>query len=298
MKIFNLPYIRHKLDDSARAHLPGSFVRLSKGVVHYELSGPVNGPVVVLIPGLSVPFAIWDRNVPALATAGFRVLRYDMYGRGFSDRPRIRYDLELFVHQVEELIGALKLRTPVTLVGFSMGGPVSAAAALRAGLANAIVLIDPLFEWREPSGTAALLKLPVVGDMIMALGGGSFLAGAQRTDFFDGREYNKFLPDYVSQLAYRGFSRAVIASIRSMPTWPLREIYLELGHKNLPGLLFWGREDVTVPFADSSRLVSLFPNVCFREVAGVAHIPHWEQSQIVNSILIEFLKKIPGDKKK
>jgi pimeloyl-ACP methyl ester carboxylesterase len=286
MKKFNLS----TLTDAERVHFLGCFVRLSHGIVHYKLSGPERGHVVVLIPGLSVPFSIWDRNVPALVSAGFRVLQFDLYGRGFSDRPRVHYTLELFVQQVHELVTALRLAAPVSLVGYSMGGPIAASAALRLGLANTISLIDPLFQWREPLGIAALLKIPMIGDMIMMLSGGSLLADAQSGDFFNKLEYTAFLPEYLPQLAYRGFAQAVLSSIRSMPSWPLQNIYTELRHKNLPALLIWGQEDVTVPFADSSRLMSLLPDAHFVEIADAGHVPHWEQAEKVNSALIEFFK--------
>jgi pimeloyl-ACP methyl ester carboxylesterase len=278
------------IDEIERARLPGSFVRLSEGFVHYELTGPTDGPVVVLVPGLSVPFTIWDRNAPLLAESGFRVLRFDFYGRGFSDRPRVRYDLSLFVGQVEEIIKALRLSTPVSLVGLSMGGPIAAAAALKPGLAHAIALIDPLFAWRAPSGAAALLKFPVIGDAIMASAGRQLLVNSQRTDFFDEKEFLKFRPLYLPQLAYRGFSRSILSSVRSMPSWPLHEIYTKLGHRNTRAILFWGKEDATVPFEDSTRLLRLLQGARFHAVNNAGHLPHWEKPEFVNAALLDFLR--------
>jgi len=55
------------LDDEIRAALPGQFVELSDGVVHYELAGPENGPTVVLVHGFSVPYYVWDPTFDALA---------------------------------------------------------------------------------------------------------------------------------------------------------------------------------------------------------------------------------------
>ena len=58
------------LDDAARANLPGRFVRLPDGVVHYELGGHELGQPVVLVHGFSVPYYIWDPTYEALAEAG------------------------------------------------------------------------------------------------------------------------------------------------------------------------------------------------------------------------------------
>ena len=87
---------RRTLDTAARAAAPGRFVRLRDGVTHYDLSGPDGGRTVVLLSGGSVPYYLWDPTREALAASGFRVLRYDYFGRGFSDRPKLRYDLATY----------------------------------------------------------------------------------------------------------------------------------------------------------------------------------------------------------
>jgi pimeloyl-ACP methyl ester carboxylesterase len=268
----------------------GSFARLSRGLAHYELSGPPEGPTVVLVPGLSVPFSTWDRNAPALAAAGFRVLRYEHYGRGLSDRPRLRYDLDLFVEQLAELLPALGLRRPALLVGLSMGGPVAAAAAARhPGLARAVALVDPLFEWPAPGPRARLLTMPVVGDALMALRGADILAEGQRVDFFDPKAYAEFLSSYLPPLRHRGIGRAVLSTMRSIPAWPLARTYDELGGTGFPILLVWGREDATLPFEQSSRLLARIPRAEFVTIEGAGHVPHWEKAAEVNEALRGFL---------
>jgi len=284
------------LCDSEREGLPGSFVRLSRGFVHYELrkhaEGPAaEAPTIVLVPGLSVPYATWDRNAAALAEAGFRVLRYEHYGRGYSDRPRARYDLDLYVEQLDELLRKLGIARPVALVGLSMGGPVAAAAATRhPGLAHAVVLVDPLFEWPRQGLGTTILGLPLIGEILMALRGEAILAEGQRGDFFDLRAYKDFLPSYLPQLRYRGIARAVLSTIRSIPDWPLAKSFEELGRSGLPTLLFWGRQDATLPFEQSARLLLSVPQAEFHPVEGAGHVPQWEKAPEVNDAIVEFLR--------
>ena len=64
---------RHRLDDRARAGVPGRFVRLTDGVTHYETAGPDTGRAVVLAAGFSVPAYIWDSLFFRLADSGVRV---------------------------------------------------------------------------------------------------------------------------------------------------------------------------------------------------------------------------------
>jgi pimeloyl-ACP methyl ester carboxylesterase len=291
MKKHCIPHKLRSLNDETRSRLPGSFVRLTRGFVHYELSGPEDGPVVVLVGGFSVPYSTWDRSAPALAASGFRVLRYDHYGRGYSDRPRIGYGLDLFVEQLSELVDGLGLSRPLGLVGLSMGGPVVAAAASRySGLVSSLAFVDPLFEWPTPVGTSRFLLLPCLGDALMALYGREILAQAQRGDFSKEDEFAAFLPSYLPQFAYRGIGRAVLQTMRGMPSWPLTETFSVLGRSDIPTLLFWGRLDATLPFEQSSRLRVCVPQAEFIPVEDAGHVPHWEKAVEVNAALIDFFR--------
>src|SRR3972149_9257308 len=141
----------------------GSFIQLSDGVTHYELGGPQNGQPVVLVHGFSVPYFIFDPTFEALTKAGFRVLRYDLFGRGWSDRPRAKYNISLFVKQLKDLLDALQFQQ-VNLIGLSMGGPIAASFTARyPERVDKLALIDPA--GARPIDLSVLLKatkLPLV----------------------------------------------------------------------------------------------------------------------------------------
>ena len=162
-----IPVVRNRewrsLSDDVRRVAGGSFVRLSEGVVHYDLGGPPEGPPVVLVHGVSIPMYVWDSTFEALTRAGFRVLRYDLYGRGYSDRPEGAYDRARFVRQLDELIAAVDLTPPVSIVGLSMGGAVSAAyGASHPEKVDKVVLIAPL---NRPQDIGPL-DIPVAGEYL------------------------------------------------------------------------------------------------------------------------------------
>src|SRR6476646_6649782 len=122
---------QRELDEAVRARMPGLFAKLSDGYTHYEIGGPPNGRVVVLAAGFSVPYYIWDPTFAALTGAGFRVLRYDYYGRGYSDRPDIPFTQDLYVRQLTQLLEFLHITQPVDLAGLSFGGSVITTIADR-----------------------------------------------------------------------------------------------------------------------------------------------------------------------
>ena len=105
------------MNNEVRTSLNKEFVQLKHGAIHYGWNGPIDGEVVVMIHGFSTPRFVFMKNVGALADAGYRVLTYDHYGRGYSDRPTVDYDKTLYDEALLELLDELKIEEPVNLVG-------------------------------------------------------------------------------------------------------------------------------------------------------------------------------------
>ncbi len=192
------------LDDEARRSAPGDFVRLPDGMVHYELKGPPDGQPVVLVHGFSVPYYIWDPTFPALAAAGLRVLRYDLFGRGFSDRPDLPYTMELFVRQLKDLLEALQVNIPVSLVGLSMGGPVSAGFTVQhPEFVRKLCLLDPAgFQNGRPI-LYRLISLPGLGETLIGLFANRLLASNQPGDFYMPEKFPGYPEQFLPQMQYR-----------------------------------------------------------------------------------------------
>ena len=61
----------------------------------FELTGPANAPVVVLIHGLGLRKECWQWTTPSLIDA-YRVLSYDLHGHGGSLVPPETANLSMF----------------------------------------------------------------------------------------------------------------------------------------------------------------------------------------------------------
>ncbi|MGB8621512.1 MAG: alpha/beta fold hydrolase, partial [Paracoccaceae bacterium] len=136
--------LRHPMGSAARASAPGKFAELSQGVTHYRWSGPLGGPVAVCVHGLTSASYVWDPVVRALNMMGFRVLRYDLYGRGFSDRPPGVQDRDFFLRQLRDLLEDQGIGQVDMMVGYSMGGSIATAfTAEDPGRVLRLVLLAP-----------------------------------------------------------------------------------------------------------------------------------------------------------
>ncbi len=286
------PYVGEtkKLDDEARARLPGDFIQLSDGITHYEIGGPERGPSVVLVHGFSVPMFIWEPTFLALTEAGFRVLRFDLFGRGYSDRPDTKYDIEFFNRQLSELVKKIDLRTPVSLIGLSMGGLIvlNYVNRFRRKVDN-LILIDPAGFPIPQKWPQRLMRIPGLGELMLGFLGKGAMLKAVAKDIYDPKLVDQFVDRFRPQMEYQGFKRALLSTMRHGMLGDFSELYRRVGQKSPVAMLIWGRNDQTIPFAHSQYVMDAMPRINFLPVEDAGHIPHYEQPEMVNNRIIGFL---------
>src|SRR3990172_8888355 len=281
------------LDARVRESLPGRTAWLSDGVTYYETAGSESAQPVIFIHGFSVPNFIWDRNFTALAESRFRTVRYDLFGRGYSDRPKIAYDKALFVRQLADLMDALKIEQ-TDLISLSMGGPIAAEFAYRfPKRVRKLVFIDPAGFDLELPFAVRLLNVPVLGEImlgLLGLLGTRTLLETMLNDFYSPTQEAKdyFIPRYQEQMKYHGFKRAILSSLRSGMLDEDLELFRRVGGLGKPVMLIWGTEDQTVPFKHSATFMKLVPNAEFHPIDRAKHIPHFERPDFVNPLFVDF----------
>ena len=71
--------------------------------LHVEDSGGAGRPVI-LVHGWPLSGAAWEKQVPVLRDAGFRVLTYDRRGFGRSSKPATGYDYDTLTADLHQVI--------------------------------------------------------------------------------------------------------------------------------------------------------------------------------------------------
>ncbi len=274
------------LDAAARAGSSGKFVTLSPETTHYEITGRDSGRVVVLVHGFSVPSYIWDSTVAGVSAAGHRVLRYDLYGRGWSDRPDVGYDGALYDAQLVELLDSLRITGPVDLVGLSFGGFVTAHfTASHPDRVRTLTLVDPM---AEPSVLPWVLRLPLVGPWLWKVMYVPGMADSQLSDFLHPELHPTWPDQYRPQMRYKGFGRSLLSTVAMASRVDFDTLYARAGRTGVPALLIWGKQDQTVLLSLSEVVRRGIPSVEFVPVDSAGHLPHIEQAQVVNARLLNF----------
>lgn len=283
---------RETLDDAARAHAPGKFVRLADGMTHYDVAGPDSARTVVLVHGFSVPAYIWDSTAAALVSAGYRVVRYDEYGRGWSDRPDVTYSADLYDRQLVQLLDSLHVRDPVDLGGVSMGGWVTATFVGRhPDRVRSLILSDPVAGVSAPA--SGKFYWPVVGSYLWQTTAVPVMAEGQTSDFVDPSRFPDWADRYRPQMHFRGFGRALLSTRRATAGMNTDTLYARVGKSGVPVLLLWGVADKTVPFDRNSSVRRAIPDAEFHAIDGAAHLPIVERASVADSLILDFLSRHP-----
>ena len=285
------PYLadlrRRRMNESSRTSAPGDFVALSRGVTHFQWHGPADGPIAVCVHGLTTPSFVWGPIIDGLTAMGYRVLSHDLYGRGFSNRPRGEQDADFFITQLDELLDSQNVGNDITMLGYSMGGAITTAYAARhpQRLRQAVLL--------APAGLGHDLG-PIAQLVANHRRLGSWLMMA-----FYGRSYGQSLeaerdlptaiPGIVdlqkAELDYRGFRGAVLSSLRGILDREQTEEHREIHASGVPVLAIWGEVDDVIPISGMDKLTDLNPDARNRVVENAGHaLAYTHSDQVIEAL--------------
>lgn len=297
--ILALPWLlelrRGALNDRLRDTAPGRFVALSQGRTHYTWSGPDRTHVVVLIHGLSSPSWVFAGLERGLVLAGYRVLTYDLYGRGFSDRVAGAQTLAFHTRQLGELIEALGIDAPVTLFGYSMGGAIATRyAAEHADMVERLILLAPAGITYRPGPFLRLVhRAGPIGTWLWGLFGGAKLRAAARADM----QNPTVIPDLVdridAELGRKGYLAAILSSQRHALSEDLAADHREIAAMYIPTKAIWGEKDPVIPVSAMGALARLNRQAHQEVIPGAGHgLAHANPKEVLAAVR-EFLHDIP-----
>ena len=277
-------------DEAFRASIQtGAFARLSGGYTYYELANPSADTVLVMVHGFSVPSYIWDSTYYAAAKRGYAALRYDTYGRGYSDNPDVVYDVALFAQQLRELLDTLHISRKINLMGLSDGGrTISAFAFQYPERVRYLIYVDAAgFDTLPPRDSTA--SNMVTEEEIQAFKAGdryAAMAAGQLGDFYDSSRFRGWDKRYAEVMKYKGFVRALISTNKNRTS--LENEHRRIASSGIPVIAIWGEHDTVVKLDEvKPNLLDRIPNVELFVLPKAGHLPQMEQAGMFNSILFD-----------
>ncbi|MCL9780763.1 alpha/beta hydrolase [Vibrio sp. S4M6] len=272
----------------SKAAIEGNMVTLSDGNTYYRFKGPENGELVVLVHGGTIPHWAWDKQVEALVGDGFRVLSYDKYGRGYSDRPDIEYSQDLYYRQLRELVDKLAISKPFHLAGVSLGaGTAVNFAARHPNRVNKFIVISPVvYQYPVPT----VFKIPLVGEIVARFAGINTLVDRFTDLYGKSPQFEHYLGLYKEQLFSPGFQQSMLSMLRSDALGDYRSAYDSVARSHRESLLIWGQADTEISKGMIDEIRSRMPDAKFVAIDNAGHGALFQQADKINSYLLEFLR--------
>jgi pimeloyl-ACP methyl ester carboxylesterase len=264
--------------------------------LYYEDHG--SGQAVLLIHGYPLSGSSWERQLPSLLEAGYRVITYDRRGFGRSSQPTSGYDYDTFAADLNRLIEVLDLKELV-LVGFSMGtGEVGrylgtygtsrvARAAFLASLEPYLLKTDD-----NPAGVDGTV---FAGTMAAAVKDRyayfqDFYASFYNADEYLGTRVSQGVLDSSFDVAAAASAYASVAAIITWTT-DFRADVAKIAASGIPVLIAHGTHDRILPIDSTARpFHGLLPDSQYVEIEGGPHGMLWTHSDEINDALMRFLK--------
>ncbi|MBA4692176.1 MAG: alpha/beta hydrolase [SAR86 cluster bacterium] len=296
----------NKLKTLTASDIPtaGAWVSLKEGNLYYRWHYPdekvSNNETVVLVHGFSTPHFVWDGMKGFLLDAGYSVLVFDHYGRGYSERPRIKYTRDVFVQSLKELLDSQKISESVHLVGYSMGGPVVGHFTSEfPDMVESISLIAPAgFMAENPTKDWWIMK-PLVGEWFLNVFGSRLVFQGNEEKSEPSREdplalsKKEFIKKVEIQMQYKGFINALLSTARNFNFFSTQEMFGDVGNLNKPILTIWGTEDEVVPFMGRKELTNYIPQSELLILEGGKHDITYAEPSMVGAAIRDFLMSQP-----
>jgi pimeloyl-ACP methyl ester carboxylesterase len=274
-------------------------IEVAPGIrLHYVEAG--EGPLVVLLHGFPDFWYGWRRQIPALATAGFRVVAPDLRGYNLSSKPPgVRdYGIRTLTEDVACLIERLG-ENQAHVVGHDMGAGIAWTFAMAHGerLARLAILNGPhpvsmVRGLRDPVQLAKswymfFFQIPWLPEQVLRMDDFGILARSIRDEpRRPGAVTQEDVARYREAWAHQGALTAMIGWYRAMfrPS-----THVGIRPIDAPVLVLWGEGDIHLGPALAAPPRDLVPNARLVMIPEASHWVQHDAPEQVNEELVAFL---------
>lgn len=275
--------------EAARLRHGGQYINLSKGKVRYKIFNPSGNETIVILPGAATGYEIWEDCAGLIGKNGYRVLAFDFYGRGLSDRVKEPYSYELLSSQTLELIDSLcGENEKVHMASLSLGGNIAVDFAVNYHeRLKSLIMINPSalndrIKW--------YYKIPVFSDYVMRVYWMPRAMEKYLEELHNPAHSDRFEEKVDFQINIEGYKHAIHSTWRNILTEDRKEEIKELADLNFPICLLWSKNDIRTRLPQSEFYKENIPDLKFHILDECGHPATFEKPEEVSDIMVAFLK--------
>jgi pimeloyl-ACP methyl ester carboxylesterase len=265
--------------------------------IHYQIIGEDTSPKLIFLHGIMGQGRNWQ-SIAKNFSKNFQCLLLDQRGHGKSSHPESGYELKNYAQDLLDVLDELDWRSPIYLVGHSMGGRVALHFANEnPERVEKLVIVDigPTSDWASMQGIIEKVNFVPT----------PFVSRKKAREFFDNEFMAKYQSKMLTEFFYSNlterndqydwtFSKQGV--IQTLENSRSKDHWGEFRSLSMPTLLIRGGVSTDLPKEDFDKVVANNENIQGREVPGAGHWVHAEKPREVIRFLREFFN-IAGDLK-
>ena len=244
----------------------------------------------------------WDLNIPEFARE-HKIYAMDLIGFGKSQKPNVRYCLELFASQIETFL-LLKKLDSVIIVGHSMGAASAVYFAHhQPEKVKALVLVNPSGLFGDTMDGMSnlffgLVASPLIGEMLLAAFANPVAVGQSLmpTYFNQSKVDDKLINQFTTPLQDKGAQFSYLSPSKRPLDFRLDHLPKPCNYKG-PAFLVWGAEDIALPpHKIIPEFQQLLPQAGAYIIPKASHCIHHDAHEEFNnrlSLILDLIQETP-----
>ena len=283
------------LTDEVRKRSQGAFIDLPCGNTHYVIEGE-GKEWAVLVHGYATPLFIYDKIAAGLVSAGYKVLRYDLLGRGLTERVKGLYTPALFGDQLEQITDEIIKEPSFILFGTSMGGTITTTfTSRRPERVKKLILLAPAGMHFKAPAYMKLAKIKGIGEILFkTIGGNILVKNCAKELLYSGAEaQEEYRNKFAYYMQYKGMLDATLSSLRNtiLNFDEAAKGYVGVDKAGTQVLVIWGTADATMAYYQHEEMEKVVKNMQLITYENSGHIFLYDEGDRTIKDVLAFLEK-------
>ncbi len=257
------------------------FIKILGYNIRYIKIDKVNSDeTIILLHGIGASAERWSELVPFLDN--YNIIIPDIIGFGYSEKPRIEYNIDLFVKFLDELFLKFEIRNPI-IMGSSFGGQLILEYYFRhKDFFKKMILVSPAGTQERP--TLALRQYTY----------SCLYPTRENTErAFKMMSHNNhtvkdsMIKDFINRMKQPNAKHSFVSTLLALRK--NSDLQDNLREIKIPTLVIWGKEDNTIPVENIEYFRDI-PFVKTHIMDDCGHVPFVEKPLEFYKIVKEFIE--------
>ena len=254
------------------------FINSQGKTAYYSIGNDISEPLI-LIHGVSVPSYYYKKIASNLSQIGYKVFVYDHFGRGFSDRPKIKYNMHAYQKQLDDFIDHLSIEN-VTLMGVSMGGALASNYAAKNPTKVKALILNVPFVGLQTIGLSNFVSIPIIWDFYLRF----FIINRLVERGYGLTEDNQDPDHFIKQFNVKGTQNSFSSLMKNFLDHDFYNDFKLLNDYKIPIHITYAPDDEDVPVDSILKAVELVPNAKIFSFEGGHNIINSRTKEIISLI--------------